>query len=152
MVVALLLLVVVFGTVVFHFLGPWWWTPIASNWGYVDATILSTFWITGFVFVAVGLFMAYCIYRYRHQAGRKAAYEPENKKLEVWLTVGTTLGVAGMLAPGLFGWNQFVPVPEEAVASQAVGAPGKWTFRLPGKDGARGHSNPTTHPHENTIC
>src|SRR3546814_9219658 len=63
-------------------------------------TLFRSFWITGFVFVAVGLFMAYCIYRYRHQAGRKAAYEPENKKLEVWLTVGTTLGVAGMLAPG----------------------------------------------------
>src|SRR3546814_3952300 len=90
MVVALLLLVVVIGTVVFHFLSPWWWTPIASNWGYVDDTILITFWITGFVFVAVGLFMAYCIYRYRHQAGRKAAYEPENKQLAVWLTVGTT--------------------------------------------------------------
>src|SRR3546814_11292635 len=86
MVVALLLVVVVVGTVAFHFLSPWWWTPIASNWGYVDDTILITFWITGFVFVAVGLFMAYCVYRYRHKAGRKAAYEPENKKLEGWLT------------------------------------------------------------------
>src|SRR3546814_13648754 len=86
--------------------------------------------------------MAFCIYRYRHQAGRKAAYEPENKKLEVWLTVGTTLGVAGMLAPGLFVWNQFVTVPEEAVAIEAVGAQWQWTFRLPGKDGALGTSNP----------
>src|SRR3546814_14671038 len=102
MVVALLLLVVVIGTVVFHFLSPWWWTPIASNWGYVDDTILITFWTTGFVFVAVGLFMAYCIYRYLHQAGRKAAYEPDNTKLEVWVTVGPTPGVAGMLAPPPF--------------------------------------------------
>src|SRR3546814_577042 len=151
MVVALLLLVVGIGTVVFHFLCPWWWTPSASNWGYVDDTILITFWITGFVFVAVGLFMAYCIYRYRHQAGRKAAYEPENKKLEVWLTVGTTLGVAGMLAPGLFVWNQFVTVPEEAVAIEAVGAQWQWTFRLPGKDGALGTSNPKSVNYENPF-
>ena len=151
MVVALLLLVVVIGTVVFHFLSPWWWTPIASNWGYVDDTILITFWITGFVFVAVGLFMAYCVYRYRHQAGRKAAYEPENKKLEVWLTVGTTLGVAGMLAPGLFVWNQFVTVPEEAIAIEAVGAQWQWTFRLPGEDGVLGTSYPKSINYENPF-
>ncbi|MGF1609709.1 MAG: hypothetical protein ACFCUQ_09960 [Kiloniellales bacterium] len=42
MVVAVLVVVVVVGTVVFHFLSPWWWTPIASNWGYIDDTILIT--------------------------------------------------------------------------------------------------------------
>src|SRR3546814_14765027 len=144
MVVALLLVVVVVGTVAFHFLSPWWWTPIASNWGYVDDTILITFWITGFVFVAVGLFMAYCVYRYRHKAGRKAAYEPENKKLEGWLTVGTTLGVAGMLAPGLFVWDQFVSVPEEAVAIELVGQQWQFTFRLHGKAGGPGTAGPTS--------
>jgi cytochrome c oxidase subunit 2 len=40
-------LLVVVGTVVFHFWSPWWWTEIASNWGYVDDTIIVTFWITG---------------------------------------------------------------------------------------------------------
>jgi hypothetical protein len=37
--VALALIFVAVGSVVFHFLSPWWWTPIASNWGYVDDTI-----------------------------------------------------------------------------------------------------------------
>jgi len=151
MVVALLLIVVVVGTVVFHFLSPWWWTPIASNWGYVDDTILITFWITGSVFVAVGLFMAYCVFRYRHQAGRRADYEPENKKLEWWLTIGTTVGVAGMLTPGLFVWNQFVTVPEEALAIEAVGAQWQWTFRLPGKDGVLGTSNPRSINYDNPF-
>lgn len=151
MVVALLLIVVVVGTVVFHFLSPWWWTPIASNWGYVDDTILITFWITGFVFVAVGLFMAYCVFRYRHQAGKKAAYEPENKKLEWWLTIVTTVGVAGMLAPGLFVWNQFVTVPEEAIEVEAMGQQWQWTFRLPGEDGMLGTSNPRSISYENPF-
>src|SRR3546814_5942338 len=70
------------GSVAFPFLSPWWWTPIASNWGYVDHTIIITFWITGVAFIAIILFMAYCVFRYRHQEGRRAAYEPENKKLE----------------------------------------------------------------------
>ena len=65
MFVPIVLLLVGLGTVVFHFISPWWWTPIASNWGYIDDTIILTFWVTGVVFVGVILFMAYCTYRYR---------------------------------------------------------------------------------------
>ena len=30
--VALILIALVIGSVAFHLLSPWWWTPIASNW------------------------------------------------------------------------------------------------------------------------
>jgi len=129
------------GSVVFHFLSPWWFTPIASNWGYIDDTINITFWITGAVFTAIVLFMAYCVFRFRHQEGRRAAYEPENKKLEWWLAIGTAVGVAAMLTPGLFVWNQFVTVPEGASEFEVVGQQWLWTFRLPGKDGRLGTSD-----------
>ena len=142
MIVAIALVVVAVGTVAFHFLSPWWWTPIASNWGYVDDTIIVTFWITGVVFVAIVLFMAYCAVRYRHKKGRRAEYEPENTKLEWWLTGLTTLGVAGMLAPGLVVWGQFVTVPEEATELEAIGQQWLWTFRLPGEDGVLGAVDP----------
>ena len=138
MVVAIVLVLVVVGTVAFHFMSPWWWTPIASNWGYVDDTIIATFWITGVVFIAVVMFMAYCVFRYRHREGRRADYEPENKKLEWWLTGLTTVGVAGMLAPGLVVWDQFVTVPEDATEFEVVGQQWQWSFRLPGKDGVLG--------------
>src|SRR5829696_2732041 len=114
MVIALALILIAAGSVVFHLASPWWWTPIASNWGYIDGTLIITFWITGAVFVAVLLFMAYCILRFRHQPGRQALYEPENKKLESWLTIATAVGVAAMLAPGLYVWHQFVTVPADA--------------------------------------
>jgi cytochrome c oxidase subunit 2 len=140
-VVALAVLLVAIGTVGFHFLSPWWWTPIASNWGYVDHTIIITFWITGVVFIAIIVFIAYCVYRYRHQEGRRAAYEPENKKLEWWLTGLTTVGVAGMLAPGLFVWDQFVTVPKEATEFEVMAQQWQFTFRLPGKDGVLGTSD-----------
>jgi MFS family permease len=119
-VVALALILVAVGSVVFHFLSPWWWTPIASNWGYVDDTIIITFWITGVVFIGIIAFMAYCVFRYRHREGRRAAYEPENKKLEWWLTIGTTVGVAGMLAPGLFVWDQSRPNTQAARGGPAM--------------------------------
>ena len=69
---AIVIVIVALGSVVFHFLSPWWWTPIASNWSYIDDTIIITFWITGAVFVAVVLFMAYCVFRFRHRKGGKA--------------------------------------------------------------------------------
>ncbi|WP_204303379.1 hypothetical protein, partial [Stenotrophomonas maltophilia] len=62
---AIILLLVAIGSVLFHILSPWWWTPIASNWSYIDHTLTATFWITGFVFVAVVGFMAYCVFRFR---------------------------------------------------------------------------------------
>lgn len=138
MVVAAILVLVGIGSVVFHFISPWWWTPIASNWGYIDDTIILTFWITGVVFVAIILFMAYCVYRYQHREGSRSTYEPENKKLEWWLTILTTLGVVGMLAPGLFVWNQYVTVPEGADEFEVLGQQWQWSYRYPGKDGVLG--------------
>ncbi|MDP2620912.1 MAG: cytochrome c oxidase subunit II [Hyphomicrobiales bacterium] len=141
MIIAVVLILVAVGSVVFHFMSPWWWTPIASNWGYIDNTIIITFWITGVVFIAVILFMAYCVLRFRNRAGRQAHYEPENKKLEWWLTIGTAVGVAGMLTPGLFVWNQFVTVPEGAAEVEVVGQQWQWSYRLPGEDGVLGTSD-----------
>jgi cytochrome c oxidase subunit 2 len=138
MYVALLLLLVAIGSVLFHLWSPWWWTPIATNWRYIDDTINITFWITGFVFVAVIGFMAYCVFRFHHKEGRRAAYNPENKKLEWWLSVGTGIGVAAMLAPGLVVWHQFVTVPPDATEVEVMGQQWQWSFRLPGKDGRLG--------------
>lgn len=136
LVIVLVLLVV--GSVVFHFVSPWWFTPVASNWGSIDDTITITFYVTGIVFVAVNLFLAYTIYRFRHNPERRALYEPENKKLEVWLTVITAVGVAAMLAPGLVVWADFVTVPEDADEIEVVGEQWQWSYRFPGEDGVLG--------------
>lgn len=151
MAVALLLVLVVVGSVVFHFLSPWWWTPIASNWSYIDNTIIITFWITGVVFAAVVLFMAYCVYRFRHKEGNTAAYEPENKRLESWLTIATGVGVAAMLAPGLFVWHQFVTVPDDATEVEVVAQQWQWSYRLPGLDGKLGLADTRNVTPENPL-
>ncbi|UVK46558.1 cytochrome c oxidase subunit II [Mesorhizobium sp. AR07] len=141
MAVALVLVLIVVGSVLFHVLSPWWSTPIASNWGYIDSTLVITFWITGTVFSAVVLFMAYCVYRFRHKEGQKANYEPESRKLESWLTAFTAVGVAALLAPGLFVWSQFVTVPKDATEVEVVAQQWQWSFRLPGVNGKLGTSN-----------
>ena len=138
MAIAVVLVLLVIGSVVFHFVSPWWFTPIASNWSSIDLTIDITFWITGAVFVLVNLFLAYAVFRYRYRPDRRADYEPENKKLEIWLTAITTVGVVIMLAPGLIVWADFVKIPEGSASFEAVGQQWQWKFRFPGEDGILG--------------
>ena len=138
MVLVIVLLVLIVGSVLFHFLSPWYLTPIASNWGMIDDTLTITFIVCGFVFVAINLFMVYAIYKYRYRKDRRAEYEPENKKLEWWLTAFTTVGVIAMLAPGLFVWAKYVEVPEDAMLVEAIGQQWSWSYRYPGADGVLG--------------
>jgi len=141
MAIAVVLVLLVVGSIIFHFMSPWWFTPIASNWTTMDDTVILTFWVTGIVFVIVNLFLAWVVLKYRHHKNQKADYEPENKKLEWWLTIVTSVGVAAMLAPGLFVWGKFVEVPEDAAIVEAVGQQWHWSFRFPGDDGKLGHSS-----------
>jgi len=78
----IIFLAVIVGSVLFHIFTPWYWTDVASNWGSMDDTITLTFWIGGGVFVAVCLFMVYCVFKFSYKEGRKAEYKPEDKKLE----------------------------------------------------------------------
>ena len=138
MLVAIALALVIIGSIAFHFWTPWWWTEVASNWGNIDDTIILTFWVTGAVFIAVCLFMAYCVWRFEYKKNRKAEYKPENAKLEWALTILTTLGVIALLAPGLIVWNKYVTVPDEAVDIEVMAQQWFWNYRLPGKDGVLG--------------
>ncbi|MCM2253039.1 MAG: c-type cytochrome [Ramlibacter sp.] len=138
MAIAIALIALALGSVLFHFLSPWYFTPIASNWGAIDTTITITFWVTGIVFIAVSLFMAAAVIRYRHRPGSRAAYQPENKKLEWWLLLTTAGGVAAMLAPGLLVWADVVRVPKDAHTIEVLAQQWHWTYRLPGGDGKLG--------------
>ena len=141
MFVAIVLILITLASIIFHFWSPWWWTPVASNWGNIDSTILLTFWVTGAVFVAICLFMAYCVWQYRYRPERKAEYKPEDKKLELRLTLLTALGVAALLAPGLVVWNKFISVPSDALKIEVVAYQWGWNYRLPGDDGVLGKTS-----------
>ena len=151
MLMAIVLVITAIGSVLFHVYSPWWWTEIASNWGSIDDTIIITFWITGVVYTIVILFMAYVIYRYRYNKERRSEYEPESTKLEVVLTVLTTIGVVGLLTPGLLAWNDFVDVPEEAVEVEVFGKQWDWSYRLPGEDGILGTTKAEYITDDNTF-
>ncbi len=139
MAIAIVVILLVIGSVIFHFMSPWYFTELASNWGAIDTTVTITFIVCGIVFVLTNLFMAYCIIKFRNKSkDQRAKYEPENKKLEGWLTIITAVGVVAMLAPGLIVWGKFVSPPENSAIVEAVGQQWQWTYRLPGNDGVLG--------------
>lgn len=136
--IAITIAALVIVAIVFHLASPWWQTPIASNWGSIDTALNITLWICGAAFVVLNLFLAYCIFRFRHRPAHRAHYEPENPRLEKQLTFWTAIGIVGMLAPGLAAWSKYVTIPDDVAIVEAVGQQWNWSFRYPGPDNVLG--------------
>ncbi len=141
MILAIVLLIIVVGSVVFHFLNPWMLTELASHWGSMDAMLHISFLITGVVFVAVSLFMVVAIIRYRHREGQRARFQPDNRKLEWWLIGATTAGIVALLAPGLVVYSDFTRPPSNAMEVEAFGEQWRYSYRYPGEDGVLGYAD-----------
>ena len=141
MAIAVALLVIVVGSLLFHLVTPWWTTPLASNWKQMDDTLAITLATTGFFFVVINVFVAYTVWRHRHRKGQRAAYEPENPRLERWLIGVTTVGIIGLLAPGLAVYAHYVRPPGDALLLEVVGQQWQWRFRFPGASGKLGGSD-----------
>ncbi|MES2049708.1 MAG: cytochrome c oxidase subunit II [Pseudomonadota bacterium] len=133
MVVALI--VIVFGSVLFHLYSPWWATPLASNWAQMDNMLTITFVITGIFFVALNLFLVYTLIRFRHREGSRATFQTDNPKLERWLIGGTSAAIIALLAPGLFVYAEYIHAPKDALIVDVLAQQWQWRFRLSGSDG-----------------
>ncbi|MBV8273043.1 MAG: cytochrome c oxidase subunit II [Cupriavidus sp.] len=142
MAIAIALVIIVVASVLFHFVSPWWATPLASNWKQMDDTLTITLVITGLFFVVINLLVGYIVWRFRHREGHRAAYEPESPKLELWLVGLTAVGIMALLAPGLIVYADYVRPPREAMIVEVVGQQWQWAFRFPGKSGQLGTSDP----------
>lgn len=138
---AIALIVIVAGSVLFQLVSPWWTTPIASNWKEMDSTLTITVVITGIFFVVINLFVVYTLVRFRHRPGQRAAYEPDNHRLERWLIGVTTVGIIALLAPGLLVYADYVRPPRDAMVLEVVGQQWQWRYRFPGADGKMGFSD-----------
>ncbi len=130
MAIAVVLVLLVIGSLIFHFASPWWFTPIASNWSTMDDTVDVTFWVTGIVFVVVNLFLACGRVEVPPQARAEGALRAREQEARVVADVVTSVGVAAMLTPGLFVWGKFVNVPEDASIVEAVGQQWHWSVPL----------------------
>ncbi|TFV92116.1 cytochrome c oxidase subunit II, partial [Oxalobacteraceae bacterium OM1] len=135
MAVAFILAAIVLASLVFHAVSPWRATPLASNWSAMDETYFITLAATGLFFVVLNGFVVFAVARYRHTEGRRAAYLPNDHRLERRLIVATALGIVVLLAPGLFVYASYVRAPSDAIVIEALAQQWQWRFRLPGPDG-----------------
>ncbi|WP_175823472.1 c-type cytochrome [Burkholderia sp. BCC0419] len=138
MALAIALVLIVIVAVGFHFASPWWITPIASNWVRMDDMLTITIVITGALFIVINLFVVLALVRYRHRGGHRAAYEPHNRRLEWWLIGLTAVGVAALLAPGLFVYADYIQPPRNVLRMEVVGQQWQWRFRFAGPGGKLG--------------
>ncbi|WP_426338677.1 cytochrome c oxidase subunit II [Pseudoduganella sp. S-14] len=138
MALAISLILIVLGAIIFHWLSPWWLTPIASNWQAMDDALMITLVICAALFIIIHLFVAYAVVKFRHREGHRAAAESHNGKLEWWLIGATSLGIVAMLAPGLNVYAKLISPPADASVFEVMGKQWDWHFRLPGKDNKLG--------------
>ncbi|MES2104504.1 MAG: cytochrome c oxidase subunit II [Pseudomonadota bacterium] len=151
MAMVIALVVIVVASLLFHFVSPWWLSPLASNWNRMDDTLTITLVITGVFFVVINFFLAYVLVKFRHRAGNtapmdresghRAAYQPENRKLERWLIIATSIGIVGLLAPGLWVYADYVRPPQDAMVVEVLGQQWQWRFRFPSEGGQLGRTS-----------
>lgn len=141
MAIAIVLIAIIVGSVLFHWFSPWWVTPLASHWREMDSTLAITVLITGLFFVVINLFVVWALLRYRHRAGSSAAYQPVNHRLERWLIGFTSIGIAALLAPGLAVYAKYVQPPTDAMVAEVLGQQWQWRYRFPGADGKLGRTD-----------
>ncbi len=126
-------------TVVLFWRRVWWFPPNISTVGAgVDGDFRLTLWVTGILFVAAQLILAYCIGR-RPKAGR-ARYLTGNLRMEVAWTVVAAVTFIGLALHSYRTWARmyFIGAPPNAVKIQVEAEQFAYWFRYPGPDGVFG--------------
>jgi cytochrome c oxidase subunit 2 len=138
-------LVLFVGITLYYFLAKvWWYPPAINDFGReIDAQFTRTFIITGVVFVASQVGLAWVVWRYRANGGRAQYFEGNNTFEAVW----TTATIVLFVGLGIFGrtaWAQlhFEAIPADAMKIEVTGKQFNWFFRYPGVDGKFGRTEP----------
>ena len=119
-----------------------WLPPLTSNRGAIDSAMRSTLLVTGLVFIATNLLLAFVAWRYRDREGARAAYWHDNTRLEVAWTGVTAVIMFVFLFNALRLWAEMTSnAPADAVVVEATGQQFRWVFRYPGRDGAFGRTD-----------
>ena len=135
----------------FYFMQPWM-PPLKSDRVAIDSAIASTLLLTGVVFIATNLLLAWFSYRYQDHEGAKASYWHDNPRLEWTWTLATAAILFVVLFNALGLWAQInQDAPADALVVEVTGQQFAWNVRYPGKDGILGRTDPRLASQENPI-
>jgi cytochrome c oxidase subunit 2 len=121
-----------------------WLPPLASNRIAIDSAIGASLLVTGLVFIATNLLLAWFGFRYQDAEGAKATYWHDNPKLEWSWTLATAAVMLGFMFNSLSLWADIQQkAPEDAMLVEVTGQQFRWVIRYPGPDGVLGRTDPT---------
>jgi cytochrome c oxidase subunit 2 len=114
--------------------------PVASEHGVItDELFWITMAVTGIVFLITHVLLFIFPYKYQYKEGRKAAFYPDNHKLELIWTAVPGVVMAGLVISGWMAWSDITaPAPEKAHVVEIMGYQFAWDVRYPGKDNVLG--------------
>ena len=114
--------------------------PVASEHGVItDELFWITMAVTGVVFIITHILLFIFPYKYQYKEGRKAAFYPDNHKLEIIWTAVPGVVLAGLVISGWMAWSDITaPAPEKAHVVEIMGYQFAWEVRYPGKDNVLG--------------
>jgi cytochrome c oxidase subunit II len=122
----------------------WWFPPAITDFGHeIDNQFTRTFIITGIVFVAAQIGLAYAIFKYRDR-GQKATYFEGNNTMEIVWTLATIVLFVGLGLYARNAWAQvhFIGASPGALQIEVTGQQFVWNFRYAGPDGKFGRLKP----------
>jgi len=113
---------------------------IASEHGIVtDRLFWITTAVTGAVFLITHILLFWFGYKYQYQEDKRAAYYPDNNKLEVIWTLVPALVLTVLVVTGWKAWSDITsPAPDNAHQVEILGYQFAWEIRYAGGDGQMG--------------
>jgi len=122
-----------------------WLPPNVSLYGdEIDLMLHLIHWFMLALFVGWGLFIVYCLVRFRQRPGQAAVYQPVKAKFSKWLEVGVAVAEAIVLVVlAVPVWGKIKDdIPQQMgndpVVIRVVAEQFKWMFHYPGRDGVFG--------------
>lgn len=120
-----------------------WSPPLISEHGHrVDLLISVLHYFMLILFVAWGIFMIYCLTRFRQRPGHKATYEPVKGKISKYAEIAVAAFEAflllGLSMPVWASYKEDVPPGDDRVEIRVIGEQYQWNFHYPGPDGKFG--------------
>ncbi|SEJ17749.1 cytochrome c oxidase subunit 2 [Cyclobacterium xiamenense] len=114
--------------------------PIGSEHGIVtDRLFWITMAVTGFIFILTHILLFWFSYHYQYKENKRAAYYPDNNKLEIIWTLVPAVVLAVLVISGWKAWSDITgPAPEDAHVVEIMGYQFAWDIRYPGTDNQLG--------------